>query len=44
MYEAISYDQFVIFVDLLNDWLETTSTGNDISDPNVLYNKVNNIF
>jgi len=31
---------FALSTDLLNDWLETTSTGNDISDPNVLYNKV----
>lgn len=32
---------FALSTDLLNGWLETTSTGADISNPNILYNKVN---
>lgn len=32
---------FTLSTDLLNGWLETTSTGTDISDPNILYSKVN---
>jgi len=32
---------FALSTDLLNGWLESTSTGTDISDPNILYNKVN---